>query len=222
MLQILLKSLRKILQISRRLILLISVLRIKSYRSLLFHKLDKNLPVIDLGANKGQTAIIFWVKGIETYCLEPHPNIFKKLYKTFKDVKKIHTLNYAVISEFEEEKKFKELYLHESSFLEKKDFSQASSLMSNKSNVNKNNIVKVKTIKYANILKKSSNFGLLKCDIEGYEYILYRDIIKYHNSLNYIMIETHAKKNPQWIDAHKSLIEEFKNLPLSKYNLNWH
>ena len=160
MLQILLKSLRKILQISRRLILLISVLRIKSYRSLLFHKLDKNLPVIDLGANKGQTAIIFWVKGIETYCLEPHPNIFKKLYKTFKDVKKIHTLNYAVISEFEEEKPFIDLYLHESSFLEKKDFSQGSSLMSNKSNINKNNSFKVKTIKYVNILKKSNNFGV--------------------------------------------------------------
>ena len=49
---------------------------------------------------------------------------------------------------------------------------------------------------------------------------IYKKIEK--NSVDFIIIETHVKKNPHWRDAHKSLIEEFKNLPLSKYNLNWH
>ena len=63
-----------------------------------FKKFDKNKPVMDLGANKGQTAIIFWFRGVETYCVEPHPIIFKDLQDIFSDTKYIHTINAAVVA----------------------------------------------------------------------------------------------------------------------------
>ena len=188
-----------------------------------FKKFDKNKPVMDLGANKGQTAIIFWFRGVETFCIEPHPIIFKDLQDIFSDIKYIHTINAAVVSEFLNEKEYIDLYIHKSQLSSKKDLSKASSLMIDKENVNKGNSVKVPAIQYKDLIKKRLKFSILKCDIEGYEYFLYKDILKYSNKFDFIILETHEKKNPQWLEKHQQLKLEFsKNLDASKFNLDWH
>ena len=186
-------------------------------------KFDKKKPVLDLGSNKGQTAILFWFKGVETFCIEPHPRVFKDLQDIFSDIKYIHTINAAVISEFEKDQEYIDLYIHKSQTSSTKDLSQASSLMMDKVNINKENSVKVKTVKFKNLIKEIPKFSILKCDIEGYEYFLYKDILKYSKKFDLIILETHEKKNPQWLKKHQQLKLEFStNLDSSKYNLDWH
>ena len=213
----------KIIQILKRTYLLLKVLRIKGYRQLLFMKLDKDLPIIDIGANRGQSAAIFWLRGIEVYCYEPHPKAFARLESYFADVKKIHTINAAIVSEFVENNGFIDLYLHEDQESTCKDLSQASSLMQDKMNVQRNNYIRVKTLVYSSILETAKRFSLLKCDIEGYEYILYKDMLKYSDFVEYFFLETHANKNPHWKDKQHQLEDEFAtNIPSYRFNLDWH
>ena len=105
-------------------------------------------------------------------------------------------MNAAVISEFEKDQEYIDLYIHKSQTSSKKDLSQASSLMMDKVNINKKNSLKVKTVQYKKLINQISKFSILKCDIEGYEYFLYKDILKYSNKFDFIILETHEKKNP--------------------------
>ena len=105
-----LPGLLKIKNILFRLKFLISVLRYKSYRELFALKLDNRHPVIDLGANIGQSSIILWFRGFEVYAYEPHPVAFAKLKKLFKGAKNIHTINAAVVENNYSDNEEKRLY----------------------------------------------------------------------------------------------------------------
>ena len=74
-----------------------------------------------------------------------------------------------IISEFEKDQEYIDLYIHKSQTSKK--ICQASSLMMDKVNINKKNSLKVKTVQYK-INKSNIKFSILKCDIEGYEYYI--------------------------------------------------
>ena len=213
----------KIRNILYRLSFLISILRYKGYRELITLKLNKNYPIIDLGANIGQSSIILWFRGFEVYAYEPHPYAFSKLKKLFKDAKKIHTINAAVVENTESNNNEKRLYLHKEQNNIDIDLSQGSSLMNDKTNIDNRNYYKINTYKINEIIEKFEQIALLKCDIEGYEYNLYKDLLLHRNKIEYFIIETHAHKNPQWKDNDIELKTAFaKYLPKERYNLNWH
>ena len=206
-----------------RLTFLIYILRYKGYRELMKLKLDKQYPVIDLGANIGQSSIILWIRGFEVYAYEPHPIAFKKLKKLFRGAKKIHTINAAVVENKYSGNVEKRLYLHKEQDKSNLDLSQGSSLMNDKTNVDNRNFYTIKTYKINEILEKFKKISLLKCDIEGYEYLLYKDLLLNKNKIKYFIIETHENKNPQWRKNDIELKKEFsKHLTRDRYNLNWH
>ena len=216
-------KLLKIKSILYRLRFLISILRFKGYRELITLKLDKRYPVIDLGANIGQSSIILWFRGFEVYAYEPHPIAFKKLKKLFKDVEKIHTINAAVVEDSYSFKEEKRLYLHKDQNKNKLDFSQGSSLMKDKGNIDDEKYYTINTYKINKIINKFEKISLVKCDIEGYEYLLYKDLLLNKSKIQYFIIETHAYKNPQWKNKDIELKQAFsKCLPKDRYNLNWH
>ena len=218
-----LSKLLKIKKFLHRLKFLISVLRYKSYRELITLKLDKKLPVIDLGANIGQSSIILWFRGFEVYAYEPHPIAFKKLEKLFKDVEKIHTINAAVVEGSYSNEEKRKLYLHKEQNQKKQDFSQGSSLMQDKTNIDNSNYYTINTYKINTIIEKHEKIALVKCDVEGYEYLLYQDLLLNKNKIKYFIIETHAYKNPQWKNEDIKLRLAFsKDLNQDRYNLNWH
>ena len=216
-------GLLKIKNILFRLKFLISVLRYKSYRELFALKLDNRHPVIDLGANIGQSSIILWFRGFEVYAYEPHPIAFKKLKKLFKDVENIHTINAAVVEGSYSNEEKRKLYLHKEQNQKKQDFSQGSSLMKDKTNIDNSNYYTINTYKINTIIEKHEKIALVKCDVEGYEYLLYQDLLLNKNKIKYFIIETHASKNPQWKIEDIKLREAFsKHLHQDRYNLNWH
>ena len=218
-----LAKLLKVKSILYRLRFLISVLRYKGYRELLTLKLDKRYPVIDLGANIGQSSIILWFRGFEVYAYEPHPIAFKKLKKLFKNVKIIHTMNAAIVENKDSSVEEKRLFLHKDQNKGNQDLSQGSSLMNDKTNINNSTYYKVKSYKIDEIIEKFEKISLLKCDIEGYEYVLYKDLLLHKHKIKYFIIETHANKNPQWKKEDIELKAAFsKQLPKNKYDLNWH
>ena len=213
----------KLKKIIYRLFFLISVLRYKGYRELMTLKLDKRYPVIDLGANIGQSSIILWYRGFEIYSYEPHPLEFIKLNKLFKDVQNIHTINAAVVEGSYSNEEKRKLYLHKEQNQTKQDFSQGSSLMKDKTNIDNSNYYTINTYKINTIIEKHEKIALVKCDVEGYEYLLYQDLLLNKNKIKYFIIETHASKNPQWKIEDIKLREAFsKHLHQDRYNLNWH
>ena len=157
-----LHKLIKLKRILYRLIFLVSVLRYKGYRELITLKINKLYPVIDLGANTGQSSIILWFRGFEVYAYEPHPVAFAKLNKLFIDAKMIHTINAAVVESESSESEEKKLYLHEDRDNIDIDLSQGSSLMIDKTNIDNNDYYRIKTLKLNRIIADLDKISLLK------------------------------------------------------------
>ena len=216
----------KIARTIKRLYRLLSSLRISSYRNLFFLSCAKGSPVIDLGANVGQSALIFWLRGIECFCFEPDPRAYKVLELLFRDVSFIHTYNLAVVSDsdFKSNQKLP-FFVHLDSDLAKSrlDYTQASSLMSDKINVNNLSPIYVDCIRFSDVVSMAKRFSLLKCDIEGYEYQLYPDVAHHLDKFDLVLMETHAKKNPQWNVSHAQLEKQIEDIGASsKWSISWH
>ena len=195
---------RRLWQISRAIL----NLRNPSFRQI-FLEVNSNDICIDLGANIGYASLVMWLKGSKKiYAIEPNIEAFKVLEKNLEDIKNISTLNIAISSETKEEK----LYLHKnlkskSDIKKVVELSQASSLLSNKTNLG-NEFFKVKAknlIDFLDDLKTKPT--IIKCDIEGGEYIIFKQLVECAKSYNIrkIFVECHAKKYSQYQSITKNL-----------------
>ena len=204
----------------------ILLLRERSFRDLFFEVKSKDI-CLDLGANIGDASLVMWLKGVSfIYALEPNIEVFNILNNNLRGIGNFKALNIAISSESSIQK----LYLHKS-ILEKSDkkkvleFSQASSLMADKSNLG-NCFYEIKTKNFKdlfNSLEKKPN--IIKCDIEGGEYIIYKQLIELAKTpkVRKIFVECHAKKYPQYIEMHNDFIRLIKKNNLkNKFNTDWH
>jgi len=114
----------------------ILLLKERSFRDLFFEVKRKDI-CLDLGANIGDASLVMWLKGAKfIYALEPNIEVFNILNNNLRGIRNFKALNIAISSETTTQK----LYLHKS-ILDKSDkkkileFSQASSLMADKSNL---------------------------------------------------------------------------------------
>ena len=105
------------------------------------------------------------------------------------------------------------------------EFSQASSLMADKSNLG-NCFYEIKTKNFKDLfdsLEKKPT--IIKCDIEGGEYIIYKQLIELAKQpqVRKIFVECHAEKYPQYIELHNDFIRciEENNLR-NKFKTDWH
>ena len=213
---------KRLWQISRAIL----SLRYSSFR-ILFLKVNRNDVCVDLGANIGFASLVMWLKGAQTiYAIEPHLEAFNILKNNIEGIKSIFTLNIAISSETKKEK----LYLHKN-LTNKSDLrkviklSQASSLLSNKKNLGREFYeVQAKSLidLFAELKKKPT---LIKCDIEGGEYIIFKQIIECAKSykIRKIFVECHARKYTQYQNLHKEFINLIKENNLENViDTTWH
>ena len=201
-------------------------LRNSSYRKL-FLIVNKNDICIDLGANIGSASLVMWLKGSKKiYAIEPNIEAFNVLEKNLEGIKNISTLNIAISSETKEEK----LYLHKDLEIKSDsekvvEFSQASSLLSDKTNLG-NVFIKVHAKSLIDLLAElKTKPTIIKCDIEGGEYIIFKQIIESAKSfkIRKILVECHAKKYPQYQKLHEEFMKLIKENKLEHViDTSWH
>ena len=202
------------------------LLRQTSFRALFF-EVNKNDICIDIGANIGYASLVIWLKGAKCiYAIEPNIVAFNVLKNNIHEIKNINILNLAVSSATKKEN----LYLHKKidniSDSEKiLDLSQASSLLSSKTNLG-SCFYEVEGIKLKDLIEKFNiNPTVIKCDIEGGEYIIYKDLIELAKSSNIrkIFVECHAKKYPKYQKLHKEFMKLIKENKLENIiDTSWH
>ena len=204
----------------------ILLLKERSFRDLFFEVKRKDI-CLDLGANIGDASLVMWLKGAKfIYALEPNIEVFNILNNNLRGIRNFKALNIAISSETTTQK----LYLHKS-ILDKSDkkkileFSQASSLMADKSNLG-NCFYETKTKNFKDLFESfEKKPNIIKCDIEGGEYIIYKQLIELAKQpiVRKIYVECHAEKYPQYIEFHKDFMRLIKKNNLSnKFKTDWH
>lgn len=203
----------------------ITLLRIKSFRSL-FLKVSKNDICLDLGANIGNASLVMWLRGVKKiYALEPNIEAYNALKKNVSGIKNIFTLNKAISNKTSRQN----LYLHKSIRMKNDSkilrLSQASSLMSEKNNLGEC-FFEVETITLRDLFaEKGFKPNIIKCDIEGGEYLIYDQLIEYStlSKVKKIFVECHAKKYSQFTNEHQKFIELIKKNNLDNIiDTSWH
>lgn len=213
---------KKIWQISKAILLL----RQRSFRQL-FLEVKRDDICLDIGANIGYASLVMWLKGVKKiYALEPNKEAFEVLKKNLSGIKNIFYLNIAISNKTEKQK----LYLHKSIkeiSNPKKivEVSEASSLLSNKTNLGEC-FYEVEAMSLNDLvaeIKGSPN--VIKCDIEGAEYIIYHQLINFAKSkgIRKMFVECHAKKYKQYIEPHNNFMELIFSNNLEKIiDTTWH
>ena len=180
--------------------------RIKRYlkRKKIYYSLPKNIRkvigslgrdhvCIDCGANIGLITDLFSSYGCLVHSFEPNPFVYKVLIEKFSSNEMIKLYNSAVgIKEGD-----CKIYFHKKNQDNPIKYSEATSLISNKNNISKQNYAIAKMINLGNFLKQFKNVKILKIDIEGYETILIPWLIKNKliDNVEFIFVETHEKIN---------------------------
>ena len=204
----------------------VSLLREKSFR-LLFINANKSDVCIDIGANIGHASLVLWLKGVKKiYSLEPNNEALKLLKKNLKGLKNISIYNLAISSYSGSQN----LYLHKEIDKKKRSesellFSQASSLIKDKSNIGDISY-EVLTTRLDDLIENEKiKPSIIKCDIEGGEYLIYDQFIKVAKSypIRKIFIECHVKKIPVYSKEHEDFISMIRREKLTKIiDLSWH
>ncbi len=162
--------------------------------------LDKNLVVVDVGANRGQS-INFFIKHffqVTLYAFEPNPRLFQNLKEKYKSNSLIFLFNKG-ISSINGELTFSETVLDETSTLEELNFSSV--YLQKKAKilgVKPEKIIKetycIEVITLADFLasNKISKIDILKIDTEGHEYKCLQGLFKNKQvDVRYIQLENH-------------------------------
>ena len=198
----------------------LSLLKDKSFRELFFTTKKDDI-CLDIGS------IIFWLRGAKKiFCIEPHPLAFKRLKKNLSFIKNISFHNIAISENSGKEKLFlcSELKNQNNEF-ESLKLSRSSSIVKDKIN---NGSLFYETITlslYDFISQINKTPNLIKCDIEGGEYLIYHQFLELakSNKVRLLLIETHVNKLQKWNKEHNSFIKGIKKSKLEKkFNIQWH
>lgn len=184
----------------------------------LFSRLNEGEIAIDLGANVGNVTRKMIRPGVLVYAIEPDPNAFKVLQEKFKTNENVICLNKAV----SDHSGVSKIYLHQNSNEDPIKWSTASSLISEKSNVDKDNFIECEVFDIAQFIESLDRpIGLLKIDIEGEEVKVLNKMIdlKLTGRVRDIVVETHERipslKQPTEELIKKILLNKIKNIDLS-------
>ncbi|OIN85385.1 MAG: hypothetical protein AUJ12_09550 [Alphaproteobacteria bacterium CG1_02_46_17] len=193
----------------------------KEHRAIIF-SLQKDQVAIDCGANVGVVSRAMASRGATIYSFEPNPYAFEVCQKKCKMYKSINLINKAVSTTVEKVK----LYLHREADQDQVAYSQGSSLLKTKTNVNPDTFCEVETVDLSEfIFGLNTRINLLKMDIEGFEVEVIPHLIKTKaiDLIDMCLVELHERKAPELLEktlAMRSLIEE--NGLSNKFVLDWH
>ena len=189
----------------------------------LFDKLElnENSIIIDLGSNVGDvTKYLSDSFDSYIYSYEPNSHALKVQTNRLSHKNKIFFFNECVDIENGEKK----IFFHKNAkYGGDIQWSQATSLDKNKSNISKDNYKVIKTTSIDSIINKFKKIDLVKIDIEGYEYEILPRLIENKDRIKKVVCELHGR--PSNKNKHKNYEEKYYNLmkQLNKNNLlnNW-
>ena len=193
-----------------------NLLSVFHYNSIFRYSKNLNFEImIDVGSHQGEfiTRFLNFKKIKRFYCFEPNKILFKKLYKQYKNNKKISLYSTAL----GDNKSVKKLFLSNltynstmSSFNKKSNYLKFKNLLIKDQNnfryLNVNQNTFNNFFKYKNIKK-----SFLKLDVEGYEYNVLIGANKKIKEVKYILIEH------QFSDQYQNNFQKVKRL-ITKYN----
>ncbi|MFA7275944.1 MAG: FkbM family methyltransferase [Pseudobdellovibrionaceae bacterium] len=191
------------------------------HRSIIFG-LKKDQVAIDCGANVGVVARAMASRGAAVYAFEPNPYAFKVCEQKCRMYKSVTLFPKAVGTKADTVK----LFLHEEADKDQVAYSQGSSLLSTKLNVNPDTYCEVESVDLAAfILGLGTRVNLLKMDIEGFEVEVIPHLIntKAIDVIDLCLVELHERKAPELLEktvAMRALIDE--SGLTHKFVLDWH
>lgn len=176
--------------------------------------------VIDCGANIGKYTNMFSSLGAEVFAFEPDPNAFSVLQQKTKNKSNVHIYQKAVGIKEDNLR----LYFHKENKKNPIEYSQGSSLLDYKGNVDKDNFVDVEVIdlgSFINSLPKSVK--IIKIDIEGAEVDLLNNLInrKIIQNIPYVFVETHDNKIPELKEGMNKIRKIISENNLKNIRLDW-
>ena len=184
-------------------------------------RLRSSAIVYDLGANIGVFTKLFSDMGCTVFAFEPHPGAFKELSKKFSTNKNVHLFNVAV-NDIDGKSS---LYFHADGDDEDLHFSQGTSLVASKPNVDQTKSMKCEVHSISSIVDMANHIEFMKIDVEGSEINIINYLLNHPELLSkirFIGCETHEQK---WRDLSldtQKLKEKVSNMKLSeKFDFTW-
>ncbi|MCH8493866.1 MAG: FkbM family methyltransferase [Idiomarina sp.] len=176
--------------------------------------------VIDCGANVGIYTEIMARSGAQVYAFEPNPIAFVALQNRVQ-----HFTNVTLIPAASTLKpgKFK-LYNHRHAKRDPLLFSVSSSLLEQKTNVNKDDFYEVEGVVLSTFIRELKQpVALLKMDIEGAEIDVLNDLIDHglHHSIGAGFVEVHDRRVPALREPTAKLRERLKQENAEHITLDW-
>ena len=157
------------------------------------NRLSSSSLVIDVGANVGRISEVMAHRGARVISFEPNSKAFEELKNVEQRYPNVKSRNEAAGIKNQQIK----LFLHKDMKNTDRDLTSASSLISHKYNVSRNNAESVNEIDFAQFLNSLEEpVELIKVDIEGYEIQLVNHLLdkKAIGKVNKFYIETHERK----------------------------
>ena len=173
------------------------------------NRLPPSSLVIDVGANVGRISEVMAHRGARVISFEPNSKAFEELKNIEKRYPNVKSKNEAAGIKNQKIK----LFLHKDMKNTDRDLTSASSLISHKYNVSRNNAESVNEIDFAQFLNSLDEpVELIKVDIEGYEIKLINHLLdnKAIGNVNKFYIETHERKIDSLIIPTKKLKARIK------------
>lgn len=182
--------------------------------------LSKNDVVLDCGAHVGFSSLLFAKHAGQIIGFEPDPIIFETNLQNTRFARNVFTINAAVSCDPHD----KILYRHRKFKDDPIAFSQASSLMEEKPNVDEASGVKVRSVQLDQFVRMIGNVKVLKIDIEGYEVQLLESMIESGalTNIDHIFVELHDDKFPELFDKTEALKKSIYGHGLEqKFHYDW-
>ena len=175
---------------------------------------------IDCGANVGNVTEHLAAGGATVHAFEPNPFAFERLAGRFAGRANVHCRQQAVLDRPGQIR----LYLHTHAPENQVGWSQGSSLLATKSNVNPETFAEVAAVDLADfILGLGCPVRLVKMDIEGVECRVIRRLLDSGAiaRIGHLLVETHDTRIPELRAETDALRERIAREGLAHIRLDW-
>lgn len=155
------------------------------------------------------------------YAFEPNPHAFEVLQRRFAGRPNVVCLNQAVLDRPGRVR----LYLHQRAREDQVHWSQGSSLLEIKGNIDRGNHVEVEAVDLAEFIRGlGAPVDILKIDVEGVECRLLTRLIEsgLAAGIKRIFVETHEQKIPALRAEVEALRRLIARRGLANIDLDWH
>ncbi|MFO7724267.1 MAG: FkbM family methyltransferase [Oceanipulchritudo sp.] len=178
-----------------------------------FRGLGPDEIAIDCGANRGMVTQVLAESGAQVYAFEPDPTAFSYLVEATRQLPSVTCLNKAVLDRSGTTQLFRHLNFDRNP----ERFSESSTLLPEKRNVDEATSVEVEVVDLAAFIDGLAKpVSLIKIDCEGSEYAILNHLIERGvlDKVKRIFVETHPKAMPGLEASDTALRERIKELGL--------